>query len=206
MKQRWYLIVLLAAVVLALGACRSDEQPEPTPTRAATAAPAALPTAAPGSQGYLAPPGLASPTSRAGGADYPAPPSGPEGLVPEPPDPPREMPEAAAGLGAVGGVLIQEVVGQGFIPMDPFELVLAEVVVDSEGNPTLIGFDDAAPRAETFPTGVFLFTDVPPGTYGLVVNLAVTQYAIKNPDGTTMLVTVEPGQVIDLGQVITQGP
>jgi hypothetical protein len=205
MKTRWYLFLLVAAVALALSACRSDDE-QPTPTTAATAATAApAPSSTATGQEAYPGPGMATPTSQRD-PSYPGPSQGPEGLVTAPPNPDREMPEAAGELGAVGGVLIQELVGQGFIPMDPFEFVLAEVVLDSNGNPTLIGFDDNAPRAETFPTGVFLFTDVPPGTYGLVVNIAVTQFAIKNPDGTVMLVTVEPGQAIDLGQVITQGP
>jgi hypothetical protein len=53
---------------------------------------------------------------------------------------------------------------------------------------------------------VFLFENVPPGTYGLVVNMAVTEYAVQNPDGTTLLITVEPGRALDLGQVITAAP
>ena len=124
----------------------------------------------------------------------------------EPPNPEVDIPEPQGGNGAIGGVLVQEIVGEGFLPFNPFELILAEMVLNNEGQPALISFDEKSLRAETFPTGIFVFTNVPPGTYGLVVNTAVSQFALRTVEGEDLLVTVEPGQAIDLGQVFVQSP
>lgn len=127
-------------------------------------------------------------------------------LSAEPPNPSFDLPDAAGETGVVGGILIQEKVGEGFIPFTPYELILAEVINDTEGNPALIRYDEDSPRAQTFPTGVFVFQDVPPGDYGIVANLAVYEIPLQEQDGSRLLITVEAGQAIDLGQVITQIP
>lgn len=138
---------------------------------------------------------------------YPAPENSElDNLSAEPPNPSFDLPDAGGETGVVGGILIEEIVGEGYIPFAPYELVLAEVINDSEGNPTLIGYDEDSPRAQVFPTGVFVFQNVPPGEYGLVANLAVYEFPLQELDGSKLLISVEAGQATDLGQIITQVP
>ena len=127
-------------------------------------------------------------------------------LSAEPPNPSFDLPDAGVETGVVGGILIQEMVGEGFIPFTPYELILAEVIEDTEGNPSLIGYDEDSPRAQMFPTGVFIFENISPGEYGIIANLAVYEFPLQELDGSRLLISVEAGQAIDLGQVITQLP
>lgn len=127
-------------------------------------------------------------------------------ISPEPPNPSFDLPDAGGETGVVGGILIQEMVGEGFIPFSPYELILAEVIEDTEGNPSLIGYDEDSLRAQMFPTGVFIFENIPPGEYGIVANLAVYEFPLQELDGSRLLITVEAGQATNLGQIITQLP
>ena len=127
-------------------------------------------------------------------------------LLSQPPAPQLDIPEPQGDSGAIGGILVQEVVGQGYLPLDPYELILAEIVLNNKGEPALIGFDEKSLRAETFATGVFVFANVPPGRYGMVVNTAVSQFPLKTAEGDDLLFDVEPGRAVDLGQVFIQLP
>ncbi len=127
-------------------------------------------------------------------------------LLSQPPAPQVDIPNPQGNSGAIGGILVQEVVGQGYLPLDPYELILAEIVLNNRGEPALIGFDEKSLRAETFPTGVFVFANVPPGRYGMVVNTAVSQFPLKTAEGDDLLFDVESGQAVDLGQVFVQLP
>jgi hypothetical protein len=130
-----------------------------------------------------------------------------EEFLAEPPNPDREMPATSPDLGAIGGILIREQSNQGFLPLDPHELVLAEVITSDTGQPALVGYDEASPRGETFPTGVFVFRNVKPGQYSLVINMAVTEFLVKDATtGAELIFTVTANEVTDLGQVIVQLP
>lgn len=137
---------------------------------------------------------------------YPGPKPTIEGLQTEPPDPALNLPDAQQTSGVVGGVLIREVVDQGFIPLVPKSLVLGEIITTDNGQPAYVRTSGKSAEAELFPTGIFIFRNVPPGTYGLVVDLGFTQFLVKSTDGNPLTFTVEAGQVLDIGQVITQLP
>jgi len=130
---------------------------------------------------------------------YPVP--TPEGMQAEPPSPEVNLPAAGGDNGVVGGVLIREVGDQGFMPLIPRELILGEIVSVNTGEPAYVRTNEDSPRAELFPTGVFIFRNVPPGEYGLVMDLGFSQFLIED-----YTFSVEPGQVLDLGQVITKTP
>ena len=217
MAARVTFVVLLSAFLLV--ACADNTSPDADPTAPASAPDAGASqeetTAAPADQGGSSDaaadagyPGVAGvesgypgpDTAVAGGAGYPAP-EAPEGLQADPPNPERTLPESEQGLGSIGGVLIRELEGQGFLPVIPKDLFLGEVLLDSEGRQALIAQHDESHQAQLFPTGVFVFSNVPPGEYGLVIDIGVSQFLLTNPDGSELLVTVEPGSAIDLGQV-----
>ena len=121
---------------------------------------------------------------------------------PEPPNPKVELPAASAGNGTIGGVLIRKYQDDTFVPVNPYKLILATQVMDAEGNPLLWRHDENSPLAQLFETGVFIFADIPPGTYGLILNLAVEELPVKGPDGQDLFIELKPGQALDLGQII----
>ena len=137
---------------------------------------------------------------------YPGQPAPPEGMSEQPPDPERELEPQSPELGAVGGVLIREIVDTGFIPVIPRDLYLGKILTDSEGRQALIARGEDALKAELFSTGVFAFNGVPPGTYGLVIDLGFTEFPLVNEDGSEMLVIVEAGKSFDLGQIFVDVP
>ncbi len=131
-------------------------------------------------------------------APYPGP--TPEGLQPEPPNTERDLPAADNDTGVVGGILIREIVGEGFVPFTPQKLLLGEIIALDSGEPAYVGASGESPTAELLPTGIFVFRNIPPGDYNLVVDIGITQFLA----GDTF--AVEAGQVIDLGQVIIELP
>jgi hypothetical protein len=163
----------------------------PAPTDSAPAATAAYPAAA-----------TASPYS----PGYPVPTTVPEGISDTPPDPDRVFPETANDRGTVGGVLVREITDQGYLPVTPVELALGNYLENNDGEPSFIRLNDASPRAQLLNTGVFMFTNLEPGTYALIINLGFTQFVIQNEAGYDLVVNVEAGKALDLGQVFVNIP
>lgn len=207
---------ILVLLTWALAACQQEEPvdsetPDPqvqegeatTPSLATSAAPSAVPATsdAASEDAY---PGPATPEESSPG--YPGPDPEQEELLPEPPDPDVELPAPEGETSTLGGVLVQRVGEEGFLPFSPHELILAEMVYTTDGEPAFISYDEGSPRAETFDTGIFIFRQVPPGTYGLIANLAVTEFALKNEAQEEILITVEPGEVVDLGRIMVDLP
>ncbi|MCA9967380.1 MAG: hypothetical protein KC423_24195 [Anaerolineales bacterium] len=196
----------LLSLVFILAACGGSNESSalPTPIPESNDASSQADT-----QSVAAPSAAENPTTTDG---YPAPEQAQppaaypvEGLQAEPPNPERQLPAAGADVGVVGGVLIRELTDQGFMPLNPQKLMLGEIVQTNSGEAAYVSVDDQnSPQAEMFPTGVFIFRNVAPGTYGLVVDLGFTQFLVNQPDGSQFVFTVEPGQALDLGQVITQ--
>jgi hypothetical protein len=137
---------------------------------------------------------------------YPAPTPYFHDVSAEPPNPERDLPEASPETAVVGGVLIWEIVDTGFQPLVPNDLILAEVLTNSNNESALIRTSATSPKAQLYPTGIFVFQGIPPGQYGLVVDLGYTQFPIADDTGDVMLLTIEAGNVIDLGQIITEVP
>ncbi|MCP5096071.1 MAG: hypothetical protein GY943_10995, partial [Chloroflexi bacterium] len=137
---------------------------------------------------------------------YPAPSSSlGTDVLPEPPNPEINFPQADGNNGVVGGVLIREIVSEGFLPLEPVKLTLAEIINTTEGNPAYVRENDQSPQAELFPTGIFIFRNVPPGGYGLMVDVGYTKFPILE-NGTPLLITVTANEKLDLGQIITVLP
>jgi len=117
---------------------------------------------------------------------------------------PRSLPTPAAkDRGTVGGVLIRDVSGQPLQPYAEVTLYLASLIVNSAGTPGLAGLDKAtAPKAITDSRGAFAFTDVPPGTYALILDTPLSSFILHQPGtGDAMLIEVKGGEIKDLGEL-----
>lgn len=126
--------------------------------------------------------------------------------VSEPPNPERDLPQSTGDLATVGGVLIEEILDHGFVPLMPRELTLGSIVTTTEGEPAFLSTGSAAPKAELFQTGVFVFRDIEPGSYGLIVDVGHIKFPVETPEGDLLIFELEAGEVLDLGQVITPLP
>lgn len=130
----------------------------------------------------------------------------PENALPEPPNPDRSIPAPGENLGSVGGVLIREVGDAGFLPVTAQALYLGEVLTDNQGRQALIAQGDDSPKAQLLPTGVFIFDNVEPGMYGLVIDIGVSQFPITTEEGGELIIVVEANKALDLGQVMVKLP
>lgn len=199
-----HLTGLLLSVLLLVSCQNSGPAATATP-------PAANPTVATAPPTTGGNPGLTGaypgPETAAGAESaYPGPAPTLEGLLLEPPNPERTLPSAGEVTGVVGGVLVREVVGQGFLPLMPRALFLGEIVHNSAGEPAYLSQSVDSPQAQLFQTGVFIFNSVPPGAYGLIVDLGFAQFPVRTADGNELLVTVEAGKALDMGQVFVSVP
>jgi hypothetical protein len=187
------LLVLVAALLFA-GCGQLD--PVPVETAPATTAPT-ISANLPVDGGY---PAGATPTP----FDY----SQEEGYpAPEASSPPEELPESleipepAADSGVVTGQLLTP--GPGGSPYIGSLYLASTISSDQEGFPPIVAFSDQTdPLGLQDQTGRFLFSDVAPGTYALVIWTPVASTVIEEP-GTNeyMLFEVEAGEVTDLGVI-----
>lgn len=201
MKQSIQLFILLslaAVLIVSCGPAANNDQPDNQTTTSETAA---APTAAVSGSAESAYPGVAS------ASGYPGPAQGvmPEGTLSELPDPERSLPSPAAGSASVGGYLVRSIGEAGFLPAAVQSLQLGSVLYDDQGRQSLIAVGENAPSAELFATGVFVFANVPPGIYGLVVNIGYTEFPIT-VDGQPLLIEVEANTALDLGAVFVEPP
>lgn len=118
-----------------------------------------------------------------------------------PPDIDVDIPNPGADFGSIGGIMVREISGEGFIPLTPIEVALAEVKLLDTGEPGYLAHNDESLRAELPGTGIFIFNNVPPGQYGLVIDMGFTQLLALDENGETLLFNVEAGQVLDLGHI-----
>jgi hypothetical protein len=184
------MLILLAALLLA-GCGQLDPAPvEPAPAQTEAAAPPAV-------EAY---PAGATPTPFDYNQDegYPAPEtSAPPEQLPES----LEIPEPAGDRGAVTGQLLTP--GPGGNPYIGALYLASTIQSDQEGFPPIVAFSDQTdPVAVQDQTGRFLFSDVPPGTYALVIWNPVASTVIEEP-GTNdyMVFEVKAGEVTDLGVI-----
>lgn len=211
--------VALTLLILLMAACGAASNPTPeaipvtiesAPTSTSTGSSA---PAIPSQTEQVAPPAAypgaaaAYPGAAAGEAtSYPGNSSSGSVGLPEPPDPERTLPNPDSNTAAIGGVLIREVSANSFLPVVPQALYLGEVLLNSAGEQALISQGTDSPQAQLFQTGVFIFNNVPPGTYALVIDVGFSQFPITDENGSELLIDVEGGKAYDLGQVIVRLP
>jgi hypothetical protein len=109
----------------------------------------------------------------------------------------------ATGTGRVSGVL-QVTANGGAQPAQKVVLYLAETIKDSAGKDSVAALDRVnSPRTETDNQGRFVFKNVPPGNYGLILDVISNSYLLMKP-GTqeALLIKVSEGQQVDLGTLL----
>ncbi len=207
-------LLLLALVTLSACGRRGAAEPTPTPSPIATpveeaAAPAEAPAEAPAAETPEAEEAAAETEAEAAAeqpesplaAEQPDSPLSP--LVPTPTptfEPSGLSAETSAETGGiVGRLLIERSTGD--VPVAGLLMGVAEVIYDDEGVPRASGYDHASPyRTDTTGDGGFAIENLPPGEYTLILDAVITQYQLDDPDsGETILVSIEPGEVVDVG-------
>jgi hypothetical protein len=91
---------------------------------------------------------------------------------------------------------------------DVADLLLAKAVAaDKPGFAPMLSFsDESSPRAVQDQTGAFIFFDVAPGQYGLVISSAIGGAVITDPSTnppSPLIITVAAGDEKDLGTLNT---
>ena len=112
--------------------------------------------------------------------------------------PTKTIPTPAMGVGVVTGTMLLNSASPE--PAYPVLLVLAEVI-EIDGKPMVAGFDrSTAPSTLTDRNGIFIFADVKPGKYALVVDRIMDAFLLNNPsDGGDLLFDVKSGEITDAG-------
>ena len=199
MSVRLWFIAALVLSVMTLAACgdSADSTPQPAAapaTAVATAVPAAAPTAAqPESP-------LAAPVS---------PLSAPESPLAAPPAAgvlsgcDLDFPAPADGTGVVCGVVISNTPVTRYFLAGDFYLapVIYSKATLEDGSEIDVPFvslnvgSDKRADVKT-ETGAFVFQDVPPGEYGVVIYTPLQSFLFHTSEGTeTLLIQVEPGEI-----------
>jgi hypothetical protein len=187
-----YVSLLILATALLLSGCG---QVDPAPVEiSATPTPAEF-SESPEVAGYPAGPSP-TPFDYTQDEGYPAPQvSSPTAELPEL----LEIPEPGEESGIVTGQLLSP--GPGGTPYIGALYLANTIPSDQEGFPPIVSLSDQTdPLAVQDQTGRFLFTDITPGTYALVLWNPVASTVIEEP-GTNeyMVFEVQPGEVTDLG-------
>ncbi|MGQ0601019.1 MAG: hypothetical protein ACT4QE_04895 [Anaerolineales bacterium] len=102
------------------------------------------------------------------------------------------------------GVVVGKLVDEAGNPYLGTLYLGSTINADQTGFQPIVEFSEQNPRADVNPTtGQFVFTNVPPGTYGLIWWTPVGSDLIFMPDRKAMLlIDVSGGVVTDLGSVL----
>jgi hypothetical protein len=86
-------------------------------------------------------------------------------------------------------------------PMENPDLYLADILFDKNGKEVSARLDRAtSPRAISDRNGNFIFLNVPPGRYGLILDEVVQSYILSKPNTDEQIrAQVTAGSTVDLG-------
>ena len=105
----------------------------------------------------------------------------------------------APGMSRVSGVL-----QVGSQPAKNALLYLAETVKDSAGKDSFAAMDRIrSPKTVTDDQGRFVFSNVPPGNYGLILDVITNSYLLMKPGSEeVLLIEVSAEKQVDLGTLL----
>jgi len=111
---------------------------------------------------------------------------------------PGSMPTPGSEWGIVTGRMLEN--GK---PVVNLILYLAELLKDDKENEAIASFDRvSSPRAYTDTEGRFVFSNIPPDRYGLVLDIVVDSYLLHHPDTEQqILFYIAAGEKTDLGNL-----
>ncbi len=109
---------------------------------------------------------------------------------------PTPLPER----GVVTGVLFNQTFDA---PMPDTELYLAPLIKSDDGRMEVARFDiKVAPKTRTDSTGQFVFADIAPGRYAIILGGVFDQYLVTDArNGQESIFSLEGGQTVDLDEI-----
>ncbi len=184
MKKRFQIGLILLVVLLAACSTPTQRVPEVTVIIETDDNQSPYPVEGQQDNGYPAPGGDTGPGYPApGGEDAPILPE----LDPGTPDP---------DLGIVHGVLLLK-----GAPVTAAILYLSDLIEDGQGNQAVTFNRKNQARAFSDQEGRFEIINVRPGTYGLVLDTIHDAYLLHYPGADPILVSVQAGDRLDLGEL-----
>jgi hypothetical protein len=82
-------------------------------------------------------------------------------------------------------------------------ILYLEESINHDAPPLLYGPLSGQPRTDSLSDGSFAFNNVPPGEYILALYSPIDILYYQQGDGKAVLIQVEEGEILDLGQVVT---
>jgi hypothetical protein len=142
--------------------------------------------------------GGAYPAPLASGAAYPAPYPSINGASTNVLATPGAIPEPSPESSVITGRLTEQ--GK---PVINATIYLADIRKDKTGEYQVAAFSrSSSPRAYTDADGQFVFTNIPPGEYSLILDNIATYIVLNVPDGApdeALKLVAEAGKVVELG-------
>ena len=101
-------------------------------------------------------------------------------------------------MGQLSGRLLMK--GQ---PVTTGILYLGALIKDSNGTEIVASFSrESKVRSDVDQNGKFVFTNVPPGRYGMVYDLVTNAFLMKSPDrDESLIVNIKANESLDLGNL-----
>lgn len=93
-------------------------------------------------------------------------------------------------------------IDQGSKPVGGIILYLGEIITLSNGLPGVAALDkQTAPNTLSTGIGQFIFENVKPGRYVLIIDQITQTFVLNNPGGGDMIIDVLPNEIIDVGEL-----
>ena len=122
---------------------------------------------------------------------------------------PRQIPKAASDKAVIHGKILQIDTNKPLTVDDGVDVFLAEVLHSADNDLSMSSLDKTtAPHTDTDKDGVFVFSDIAPGEYTIVVRSPISEVVGRSASDLSkdLIFTVAAGETLDLGDVMTKYP